>query len=71
MFYVYKCHYCGNVKELNRKVADRNKPVICHNCRRLKVGRPVRCVEMVRQVTAPVGFKRSAGLGIILGLNRF
>ncbi len=45
--------------ELTRKVADRDEPVNCHNCRwhPFRVGQAVGYVEMVRQVTAPCGFK--------------
>ena len=52
MIYVYKCPRCEAVKELTRKVVDRDKPVKCTNC---KLG--VAWVLMVRQVTAPGGFK--------------
>lgn len=49
--YVYKCKKCGNTKELNRKVAERNNWVRCPYC---QSGFPR---IMTRQVTAPGGFK--------------
>lgn len=64
--YVYKCPNCGATKERTRKVADRDKPLMCLECIK-EISHAVafsdvsrrgaKITDMIRQVTAPGGFK--------------